>query len=62
MPHAILRTLIHQHNGMQPEGCKIEVHQKTQLHMWVDRVIIMGILATPPKATPLRNKALLRAY
>ena len=23
---------------------------------------IMGILATPPKATPPRNKALLRAY
>ena len=24
--------------------------------------VIMGILATPPKATPPRNKALLRAY
>ncbi len=24
--------------------------------------IFMGILATPPKATPPRNKALLRAY
>ena len=24
--------------------------------------IVMGILATPPKATPLRNKALLRVY
>ena len=24
--------------------------------------LIMGILATPPKATPPKNKALLRAY
>ena len=28
----------------------------------IPEIDIMGILATPPKATPPRNKALLRAY
>ena len=29
---------------------------------WLLSLIIMGILATPPKATPPKNKALLRDY
>ena len=38
---------------------------KKSPYNWVvffDPLYIMGILATPPKATPPRNKALLRAY
>ena len=56
-------------NGVHPPNCPLRAvpHNAIdlQIHigisLWYDPHI-MGILATPPKATPPRNKALLRAY
>ena len=59
------KHLFHLTNMTNRNMGRLNMHfllEDEEFHCPVSLPRIMGILATPPKATPPRNKALLRAY